>query len=117
MPFVADPLRPMNLPEPALYQLVVQNLPDLAILVFDHDLRYLLAEGDFLKSAGLIPQELIGRTLWEVFPPDAQAQLVPHYRARLKGEPPSSKVAKTNSSTKPKRDRSAINKVRLWRAC
>ncbi|MBK9748297.1 MAG: PAS domain S-box protein [Chloroflexi bacterium] len=85
MPFVADPLRPMNLPEPALYQLVVQSLPDLAILVFDHDLRYLLAEGDFLKTAGLIPQELIGRTLWEVFPPDAQAQLVPYYQAALEG--------------------------------
>ncbi len=85
MPFVDDTLFPMNLPEPALYQLVVQSLPDLAILVFDKDLRYLLAEGSILETAGLIPKEIIGKTLWEVFPPDTQAQLLPHYRAALEG--------------------------------
>ncbi|MBN8635408.1 MAG: PAS domain S-box protein [Anaerolineae bacterium] len=86
MPFVADPLRPMNFPEAVLYQLVVQSLPDVAILVFDSDLRYLLAEGALLQAAGLIPQDVIGKTLSEVFPPDTQAQLLPHYRAALDGQ-------------------------------
>ncbi len=86
MPFVADTLLPMKLPDLALYQLVVQSLPDVAILVFDNELRYLLAEGALLQAAGLISQEMIGKTLSEVFPPDTQAQLLPHYRAALEGQ-------------------------------
>lgn len=76
----------MELPQLTLYQMVVQNLPDIAILVFNKEFRYVLSEGAFLETMGAIPHEVIGKTLWEVFPPEMQVQLLPHFKAALEGQ-------------------------------
>jgi signal transduction histidine kinase len=68
-----------------LNRLVLDRLPNAAVVVFDHDLRYLLAGGDSLARTGLSPEMLEGRTVQEALPSLA-AQLEPKYRAALAGE-------------------------------
>ena len=45
-------------------RLLARNLPDIAVMLFDHDLRYLIAEGSALQTLGL--DDIEGRTLYEV---------------------------------------------------
>lgn len=67
-------------------QSVAQNFPNGAIVLFDHDLRYLLADGAGLPDAGLNKADIEGKTLYEVFPPETVAFIEPHYRKALAGE-------------------------------
>ncbi|MEW5926984.1 MAG: PAS domain-containing protein [Gemmatimonadota bacterium] len=69
----------------ARYRAVAENFPNGALLVFDRDLRYLLAGGAGLADAGLRPDQLEGRTVFEVFPPETVAGIAPAYRAALEG--------------------------------
>ncbi len=69
-----------------LYRLLAQNLPNAAIILFDRNLRFTLADGKGLAHSGLTKEMLEGRTLWEVFPPDFSEILEPHYRAALAGQ-------------------------------
>jgi PAS domain S-box-containing protein len=68
------------------YRAVVRSVPDAAVLLFDHDLRYWFAEGGNLRRAGLDPHQLEGRTLPELLPPDRQQPMVGYFRAALRGE-------------------------------
>ncbi|MFN8371487.1 MAG: PAS domain S-box protein [Anaerolineae bacterium] len=70
----------------ALYRQLVQNMRDTAVLLFDRDLRYTLAEGPFLEAAGYNKSAMEGRTLHEVISPEAHARLLPLYEAVLRGE-------------------------------
>lgn len=63
---------------------IIHNLPDSAVLLFDHDLRFLLANGPALAAAGFYNLE--GKTLFETVPPEAAARLAPLYRRALQGE-------------------------------
>ena len=67
------------------YRLLVQNLPKMALIVFDTHLRYVLAEGAYLETAGYSSSDLLGKTLEEVLPPSRYAALLPHYQAALSG--------------------------------
>ncbi|PSB19166.1 PAS domain S-box protein [Phormidesmis priestleyi ULC007] len=69
---------------------VAANLPNGAVFLVDHDLRYLLAEGDALQSAGMTSEDLVGKTLWEALDPALATRYEPHYRQALGGEPFSS---------------------------
>jgi diguanylate cyclase (GGDEF)-like protein/PAS domain S-box-containing protein len=60
--------------------------PQGAIIVFDHDLRYLCAGGRGLSEVGLSQAMLEGNTVSEVFPPDVAAVIEPLYRLALAGE-------------------------------
>ena len=81
------------MPASADAEAVVQNLtrevlraiPNVALFVFDHDLRFLFCEGSSLRSQGFDPDEMEGRTLGEVLASDA-AELEPMYRRALAGE-------------------------------
>lgn len=66
---------------------VAANLPNGAAFIVDHELRYLLAEGEALSHAGFTPGDLVGKTLWEALDPELATQYEPYYRQALAGEP------------------------------
>ncbi|WP_084542172.1 PAS domain S-box protein [Calidithermus chliarophilus] len=68
-----------------MYRTLARDLPKGAVFLFDHDLRFLLAEGQGLAEAGLRREGLEGRTLFEAVPASAP-YLEPLYRAALAGE-------------------------------
>jgi len=68
-----------------LSRAMVRAFPNGALIVFDHDLRYLVADGAGLANAGLSHEQLAGRTIWEAFPADICAEIAPSYRATLAG--------------------------------
>lgn len=68
----------------ALYRAVAHNFPSGVVILFDHDMRYLLVDG---SGAGVLPHEpswYEGKTLAEALP-EARERLEPHYRAALAG--------------------------------
>jgi len=69
------------------YRLLARNFPDGMVLLFDRDLRHVLADGQGLEALGLTKEALEGRTIWERFAPEVCRQLEPAYRAALAGEP------------------------------
>jgi PAS domain S-box-containing protein len=70
-----------------LYRTLASNFPNGAVVLFDHDLRFTLADGTGLSAVGLTREQLEGRTIWEVLPPEACAIAEPSYRAALAGTP------------------------------
>lgn len=70
----------------ARYRAVAENFPNGAILLFDADLRYLLADGMGLADVGLSKEQLEGKTLDQVSPPETYSQLEPLYRDALAGK-------------------------------
>ncbi len=68
-----------------LYRQLVANLPDSSVLVFDHNLRYILAVGSLLIESGFQEREIEGRTIWEVLPSESAIRLQPYYQAALGG--------------------------------
>lgn len=71
----------------AQLQGLISNLPGGATFVVDRDFRYLLAEGEALAIAGFKPEDFVGKTIFEVLPPDLAASYEPMYRQALAGEP------------------------------
>lgn len=69
-----------------LYRTLVDNFPNGAVVLFDDDLRYLLAGGSGLASVGLSKAKMEGKTLWEIFPPEVCAKIAPLCRQALAGE-------------------------------
>ena len=67
------------------YRTLASNFPNGVVLLFDHDLRYTLAEGKLLIGS-FTKERVIGKTIWEVFCPDIANFIEPHYRAALSGE-------------------------------
>ncbi|WP_346293186.1 GAF domain-containing protein [Sphaerothrix gracilis] len=66
---------------------LIDNLPGGAAFVVDRDLRYTMAAGEALAIAHFQPTDFIGRTIFEVMPPDLAATYEPMYRMALAGEP------------------------------
>lgn len=79
-----------------LYQAITCNFPNGAIVVFDRDLRYILAEGTGLEAVGLAKKSLEGKTIWEIFPLETCQNLEPNYRAALAGQTTSSEIKYQN---------------------
>lgn len=67
------------------YKLLAQNLPDSAILIFDHDLRIVLADGPELEATGYTKARVEGKTLYEAIPHDFAQMVEPYVRAVLAG--------------------------------
>ena len=61
-------------------------LPDVAILVFDRDLRYVLALGEVVHRNGWTPEAFEGSRGADILPADRWVALEPLYRAALDGE-------------------------------
>lgn len=68
-----------------LYRTLVQNIPDAAVLLFDQELRFLLADGPALLKYGYTKEYVQGKTLAEALSPDSVRELEPIYRAALDG--------------------------------
>ncbi|HEY9618309.1 MAG TPA: PAS domain-containing protein [Microcoleaceae cyanobacterium] len=69
----------------ARYRTLVQNFPNGAVLLFDRELRYLLAEGQGLAEVGFDRTALEGKTIWEALPSGICQVLESYYRAALAG--------------------------------
>ncbi|BAZ39206.1 multi-sensor hybrid histidine kinase [Calothrix sp. NIES-4101] len=67
-------------------QILLDNSPNYALMLFDQNLRYLAAEGQGLTVFGIEPQTIIGQTIWEVFPHQTCVLIEPLYRQALAGE-------------------------------
>lgn len=70
-----------------IYRTLTRSLPNGAIVLFDEELRYQVADGaKLLGSLGLSQEQLIGKTFLDVAPPESVVVLEPLYRAALRGE-------------------------------
>jgi PAS domain S-box-containing protein len=70
-----------------LYRTLASNFPNGAVVLFDLDLRFTIADGAGLADIGLSPERLEGHTIWEIYPPEARAVNEPIFRAALAGTP------------------------------
>jgi diguanylate cyclase (GGDEF)-like protein/PAS domain S-box-containing protein len=71
----------------ALHRILVRNLPNVAVLLFDHELRYKLVDGEqLLAGVGLSPFQLLGKTVRDVNPPEVAERVEKMYRTALVGE-------------------------------
>ena len=68
------------------YRAMAENFPNGVVLLFDHDLRYTLADGKGLAEVGLASESLEGKTIWEALPPESASAIEPYYRRALAGE-------------------------------
>ncbi|MCC5637698.1 response regulator [Nostoc sp. CHAB 5844] len=68
-------------------RVMIENLPGGAVFVVDGDLRYLLAEGEALSAAEFKSEDFVGKTIFEVLPPELAAYYETFYRRGLAGEP------------------------------
>jgi diguanylate cyclase (GGDEF)-like protein/PAS domain S-box-containing protein len=68
------------------YRLLADQLPQAAVVVFDHELRFRLVTGPVLERAGLRPKDIVGRKLDDVIPSAQLEPLAAHCRAALRGE-------------------------------
>jgi PAS domain S-box-containing protein len=70
----------------ALYRTIIENFPDGAIYVFDHDLRFRVADGQALKTLGYSRESLEGKTIWEINDEEISKILEQRYLKILAGE-------------------------------
>ncbi|HLV35858.1 MAG TPA: PAS domain-containing protein, partial [Spirillospora sp.] len=69
-----------------LYRTLARSLPDMGVLLFDHDLRFMVAEGQALLAAGYVAEQMEGRILTDIMDAERVERLEPFYRQALAGE-------------------------------
>lgn len=69
----------------ARYRALARSVPGVFVLLFDADLRYLIAEGQELEAFGYRSGELEGRRIHEALDGTLATELEPRYRAALAG--------------------------------
>ncbi len=69
-----------------LYRTLAKNIPATAVLLFDHDLRYTLADGEQLGRHGYSQDMFENKTIWEVFSHEVADEWSEYYRRALAGE-------------------------------
>ena len=69
-----------------LYNLMTDHIPKFAAIIFDRNMRYVLAQGQALDDSGYNEAQMIGRTLDEVLPEASVEQLKPVYQKTLNGQ-------------------------------
>lgn len=67
------------------YRALARSVPGVFVLLFDADLRYLIAEGQELETFGYRTEELEGQRIQDVLKGDLASELEPRYRAALAG--------------------------------
>ena len=77
----------------ALYRTLARNFPDGSLVLFDHDLRYIVAGGEHGIVPGLAPAGCQGRAVQDVLPPEIAQALEPLYRAALAGRRAAAEIA------------------------
>ena len=71
----------------------LRSLPDVAILVFDLEFRYVLAVGEVVHRNGWTPAAFEGSRAPDILPPDRWAVLEPLYAGALRGDPGSMELS------------------------
>lgn len=69
-----------------LYRTLAHNIPNTAVLLFDRDFRYTVAEGEQLKKHGFLSEMLEGKTLYDIFPAEICEEWEKYYQRALEGE-------------------------------
>jgi PAS domain S-box-containing protein len=64
---------------------VVKNFPNGAVLLFDSELRYMLAKGQGLSDVNLTEDDIVGKTVWEVYTESLNRKIAYFYNKALKG--------------------------------
>ncbi len=72
----------------ARFRSLVDHIPNSAVFLVDHDLRFLVARGQGLAEVGRQPVMLEGKTLAGCLSADAYAIMEPIYRATIAGTAP-----------------------------
>jgi diguanylate cyclase (GGDEF)-like protein/PAS domain S-box-containing protein len=67
-------------------QTLLDNVDELFVIHYDGDLRVVRASGALLKSKRFPPDEVVGRTAYELERPGRDDQVVPALEAALRGE-------------------------------
>ncbi len=68
------------------YRTLARSIPGVFVLLFDTDLRFLIAEGPELETFGYRSEEMEGRLLHDALEGGLAAELEPRYRAALAGQ-------------------------------
>lgn len=68
------------------YRALARSIPGVFVLLFDADLRYLIAEGQELERFGYRREEMEGRLIHDVLRDGLADELEPRYRAALAGK-------------------------------
>ena len=68
------------------YRTLVRYFPNGAVFLFDHDLRYKVADGTLLPSMLVDGQSVENKTIWEAWRPEMAVEVEKRYRAGLSGE-------------------------------
>ena len=68
------------------YRALVRSFPKSAVILFDHDLRFLLVDGPEVTATGNSKERMEGRTAYEVLPPEFLALVEQNMRRVLRGE-------------------------------
>ncbi|UCD62525.1 MAG: PAS domain S-box protein [Candidatus Zixiibacteriota bacterium] len=68
------------------YRTLAANIPESDIYLFDHDLRFIVADGAEMKKNNLSPEFYEGRTLFETWEEPAAKVMEPLFRRALDGE-------------------------------
>ncbi len=70
-----------------LYHTLLKHLPNHALMLFDSNLQYLLAEGEEVFTiTGLDSKTIVGKTIWELLPPQICIEIEPLYLQALAGQ-------------------------------
>ena len=69
-----------------LYRQIASNVPNSAILIFDKDFRFILAEGPLINVIKPPKDQLEGKTIYEFIPADELPEREKKYKAVLNGE-------------------------------
>jgi PAS domain S-box-containing protein len=70
----------------ARYRTVIENFPNGQVIVFDHDLRYVVATGDEWNKLNIDASTLIGKSINDIFGRELATMIEPYYRRALAGE-------------------------------
>ncbi len=70
----------------AQYRAIANHLPNGMVALFDHDLRYTVSSGAGLAEIGMKPDDLVGKRLRDIFPPEIYERDEPALKAALRGE-------------------------------
>jgi PAS domain S-box-containing protein len=76
---------PITSPEER-YRILVRSFPRSAILLFDHELRFLLVDGPEVAASGYSKEAMEGRTAYETLPAEFVALVEGNMRRVLAGE-------------------------------
>jgi PAS domain S-box-containing protein len=74
------------------YRVLVENFPNGIVAMFDHDLRFHLADGKGLEHLGLGSCTLKNQLIWDCLTPETSSVLGPLFRKTLSGKESTAEV-------------------------